>query len=158
MSSLSREKALEIISEGDPDRRALFETMEATERWALDTPGGVVDQGLIELGEIADERGLRLPTDYTIHQCLPLLATIRTGRFYMLIRLMRLGDEEAVNALAALLTSIEAEPAESITPEENIVRLRLLIANQMNYLASLLSAERLDLAASAIEDAYGHAY
>lgn len=158
MSTLNSEKAIEIISAGDADRRALFEAMEATETWTLDTDGSVVDRALIELGDIADEAGLHLPSDYTINECLPLMATIRSGRFYMLLRLMREGDAEAINALSALLSSIDTQPSDRVTPEENIVRLRLLIANQMKYLTSLLSSERLDLAASAIEDAYGQAY
>lgn len=157
-SALDREKALSLISQGDPDRRALFEAMEATESWVIDTPESYVDKGLLELGEIAEQVGLHLPEHYTINECLPLLATIHAGRFFMMIRLMREGDPEAVQALAGLLGSIDNARAADVTPEENIVRLRLHIANQMNYLADLLSSERLDLAANAIEDAYGQAY
>ena len=156
--TLTRMGAINRISDGDPVRRRVFEAMEITETWTLDTPGSVIDEALIGLGVFVDERRFRIPEDVRTEGVVEMLASVHAGRFFVILRAMLETHPAMVNALIERLEDIERKPVEAMRADENIVRLRLLVADQMNYLAEILADERMNLATYAIEEAYANPY
>lgn len=147
--------AIEAVAGDDPTRKSVFRAMEQRDHWILDREGEVMDRLLVELGEMIEQQAFSVPAEADTDALVDMLAMLRSGRFYRLFR--EIGTSRQA-FLDDVVSEIRQAEDDAISPELNVIRSRLLVADQVGYLIDLFSADRSRVLNLAVEDAYADEY